>query len=135
MFNASFNPIFDTFSNRNKEVYVATKKGVRYDDYNNEIVEYNKPFYYGMRNYQPMTWRTLQSYISSFGETKNKVVQMLIDYTDKGIFKEFDLMYLYGASPKGEQVFGENANYIVKAFREQNTKIMVILEEIIKEDN
>ena len=88
-----------------------------------------------MRNYQPLTWRTLQSYMSSFGETKNNVVQMLIDYTDKGIFKEFDLMYLYGASPKGEQVYGENANYIVKAFREQNTKIMVILEEIIKEDN
>ena len=107
----------------------------KYDDYNNEIVEYNKPFYYGMRNYQPLTWRTLQSYMSSFGETKNNVVQMLIDYTDKGIFKEFDLMYLYGASPKGEQVYGENANYIVKAFREQNTKIMVILEEIIKEDN
>ena len=59
---------------------------------------------------------------------------MLVDYTDRGKFKEFDLAYLYGATPKGETIYGENANYVIKAFREQNTKIMVIFEEIIKED-
>ena len=69
-----FNPIFDTFSNRNKPVYIARKKGVRYDEYNNEIVEYEKPFYYGAKNYQPMTWKTLQAYMSAFGETKSNVV-------------------------------------------------------------
>lgn len=129
-----FNPPFDTFANRNKDIYIATKKGVKYDDYNNEIVEYNEPKFYGKRNYQPLTWRELQSYKEAYGEVRSNVVQCLLDYTEKGAFKEFDLAYLYGVSPIGEEVYGENANYIVKAFREQNTKIMVIFEEIIKEE-
>ena len=130
-----FNPPFDTFSNRFKDIYVARKKGVTYDDYNNEIVEYEKPVYYGIKNYQPLTWRNLQSYMSVYGETNRNVVQLLVDYTDRGLYKQFDLAYLYGATPKGESVYGEKANYVIKAVREQNTKIMVILEEIeTKED-
>jgi len=125
-----FNVSFDTFTNRNKDIYIAPKIGVEYDDYNNEIVKYDKPFYYGMKNYQPLTWRNLQSYMSIYGETNRNVVQLLVDYTDRGKFKQFDLAYLYGATPKGEKVYGENANYVIKAVREQNVKIMVILEEI-----
>ena len=130
-----FNVSFDTFSNRFKTIYIAPKIGVRYDDYNNEIVEYGKPYSFGVKNYQPMTWRTLQWYMSAFGETKNNVVQLLIDYTDKNKIKPFDVVYLYGATPKGEVKNGANANYLVKAVREQNVKCMVILEEIIKEEN
>lgn len=129
-----FNAPTDTFANRFKDVYIARIDKVEYDDYNNQIKKYKKPFFYGKKNYQPLSWRNLQAYKELYGQINNSVVQMLIDYTDRGKFKEFDLAYLYGATPIGENVYGENANYIVKAFREQNTKIMVILEEIIKEN-
>ena len=133
-----FRPPNDTFSNVNKPLYIARKKSITYDDYNNEIVEYHKPFRFISDekpiniNYQPLNWKSLQSYMSVYGETKSNVVQALIDYTYENTFKEFDLAYLYGVTPKGEKVYGENANYIVKAFRKQNTKILVIFEEIIK---
>jgi hypothetical protein len=129
-----FNAPTDTFANRFKDVYIARQDKVEYDDYNNQIKTYQKPFFYGKKNYQPLDWRNLQAYKEVYGQINNNVVQMLVDYTDRGKFKEFDLAYLYGATPKGETINGENANYIVKAFREQNTKIMVIFEEIIKED-
>ena len=129
-----FNPKNSIFQNWNKDLYIARKKQVTYDDYNNEIVEYEKPFYFGRVNYQPMNWRELKAYMSVYGETTNKVISLLIDYKDNGKFNEFDLAYLYGAKPNGEKVNGSNANYIVKAFKPQNTKIMVVLEEIIKDN-
>lgn len=129
-----FNAPNDTFINRNKDVYIARKDKVEYDEFHNQIVKYKKPFFYGKKNYQPLDWRNLRAYEEPYGEINNNSVQMLIDYTDRGKFKPFDLAYLYGANPRGETVYGEKANYIVKAFREQNTKIMVILEEIIKEE-
>lgn len=129
-----FNAPTDTFANRFKDVYIARQDKVEYDDYNNQIITYKKPFFYGKKNYQPLDWRNLKAYKEVYGQTKSKVVQMLIDYKDKGIFEEFDVAYLYGTTPKGESVYGENANYTIKSVRPQNTKIMVILEEIIKEE-
>lgn len=123
------------FQNWNKDMYIATKKSVSYDDYNNEIVEYNKPFYFGRVNYQPLTKKDLEAYIKAFGETNNNIVSCLIDYTDDGKFKELDLAYLYNATPKGEIKYGDKANYLVRSYKPQNTKIMVIFEEIIKEEN
>ena len=131
-----FKPKNHIFKNWNKELYIASKKGVTYDDYNNEIVEYEKPFYFGRVNYQPLNRvKDLQAYMREFGETKNNVVSCLINYTDDGKIKPFDLAYLYGATPKGETVYGSNANYLVRSYKPQNTKIMVIFEEIIKEEN
>lgn len=129
-----FNANKDTFSNVNKDMYIARKIDIKYDDYNNETIVYAKPFFYGKKNYQPMNLTSLQSYMSVYGETKNNIVQLLIDSSERNKFKVFDVAYLYGKTPKGESVYGENANYVVKAFREQNTKILVILEEIIKEE-
>ena len=130
-----FQTSMDTISNARKDIYIATKKDqIAIDDYGNEIVEYEKPKFLGKLNYQPMTWRSLQSYMSVYGETKSNVVQCLIDYKDKDLIKEFDKAYLYEATPEGEIVNGENANYIVKACRVQNTKVIVIMEEIIKEE-
>ena len=132
---SKFNPKNSVFKNWNKDLYIATKKGVVYDDYNNGIIEYNKPFYFGRVNYQPMNWRDLQSYMSAFGETTKHIVGLLIDYNDLGKFKEFDLAYLYGATPDGEEINGSNANYIVKSYKPQNTKIMVVFEELIKDNS
>ena len=112
-------------------MYIANKKEVQVDDYNNEIVVYNKPFYFGKVNYQPLTTKQLEAYIKTYGETENNVVSCLIDYKDKD---KFNVAYLYNASPINEVKNGANANYKVRAFKPQNTKIMVVLEEIIKED-
>lgn len=131
MFKAPNNII----KNWNKDMYIATKKEAILDDYNNEIVTYNEPFYFGKVNYQPLTGKNLEAFIQAYGETENNIVSCLIDYTDDGKFKAFDLAYLYGATPENEEVNGFNANYKVRAYKPQNTKIMVIFEEIIKEGN
>ena len=123
------------FQNWNKDLYIATKKEVTHDEYNNEIVTYNTPFYFGKVNYQPLTKKDLEAYIKVYGETENSIVSLLIDYTEDGRFKAFDLAYLYGETPEGEEVNGANANYIVRSYKPQNTKIMVIFEEIVKEDH
>ena len=115
-------------------MYIATKKEVIYDDYNNEIVKYNKPFYFGRVNYQPLTTKQLEAFMRAYGETENNVVSCLINFKDKDKFKIFDKAYLYDATPEGETIYGENANYVVRAFKPQNTKIMVIMEEIVKEE-
>lgn len=128
-----FNPPNSIFQNWNKDLYIATKKQVTVDDYNNEIVEYNEPFYFGQVNYEPLTGKNLEAYIKAYGETNNNIVSCLIDYVDDKKFKQFDLAYLYGANPEGEQVYGDNANYLVRAYKPQNTKIMVLFEEIVKE--
>lgn len=115
-------------------MYIANKKEVQVDDYNNEIVIYDRPFFFGKVNYQPLTKKDLEAYIKEYGETENNVVSCLIDFKDLYKFNIFDLAYLYNASPYKEAKNGANANYIVKAFKPQNTKIMVIFEEIIKEE-
>ena len=121
--------------NWNKDLYIANKSDVVKDEYNNQIVTYNKPFYFGKVNYQPLTRKDLEAYVKVYGETKNSIISLLIDYTEDGRFKAFDLAYLYGATPEGEEVNGANANYIVRSYKPQNTKIMVIFEEIVKEDH
>lgn len=122
------------FQNWNKDLYIATKKGVVLDDYRNEIIEYNEPFYFGKVNYQPLTRKDLEAYVKTYGETKNSIISLLIDYTEDGKFETFDVAYLYGATPNGEKEYGDNANYIVRSYKPQNTKIMVIFEEIVKEE-
>jgi len=132
---SKFNPSSNIFQNWNKDMHIATKKEVQYDDYNNEIVIYNTPFYFGKVNYQPLTTKQMEAYIQTYGETENNVVSCLIDFKDRYKFNIFDVAYLYDATPDGEIKNGANANYKVRAFKPQNTKIMVILEEIIKEEN
>lgn len=130
-----FNPKNSVFQNWNKDLYIATKKEVTIDDYNNEIVTYNEPFYFGRVNYQPLTTKQMEAYMKAYGETENNIVSCLIDSKDRNKFGIYDLAYLYGKTPKGETINGSNANYKVRAFKEQNTKIMVMFEEIIKDNN
>ena len=122
------------FNNWNKTLYIANKKGEVLDDYNNNIPVYDTPFYFGKVNYQPLTGKNLEAYMKEFGETQNSIISALIDYTDDGKFKPFDVAYLYGANPEGEKVNGDNANYIVRAYKKKKKKIMVLFEEIVKEE-
>lgn len=130
-----FKPKNTIFRNWNKDLYIAPKEIIEYDEYNNEIVTYGEPFYFGSVNYQPLTRKDLEAYIQAYGKTKNSIVSCLIDYTDDGLINTLDLAYLYGATPRGELENGANANYIVRSYKPQNTKIMVIFEEIVKEEN
>ena len=130
-----FNAPFDTISNAKKPLYIAKKKEVDLDDYGNEIVKYDTPFYFGMVNYQPLVGNDLEAYIRTYGETNRSIIRLLIDYTNKDVINQFDLAYLYGVNPKEELINGQNANYTVKTVKMQNTKIMILFEEIIKEDN
>lgn len=123
------------FDNLYKPIYIATKNDVEIDDYNNQIIIYNKPFPFGNWNYQFLSGNDLMAYISAYGETKNRLVRVFIDSKYKSTFGEYDLAYLFGKTPKGETKNGDNANFRVRTFAEQNTKIMVVFEEIIKEDN
>ena len=130
-----FKSRYGIYKNWNKPLYISTRKEVITDDYNNEIITYNKPFYFGKINYQPLTGKSLEAYISAYGETKNKIVCGFIDSIDDNKFSELDVAYLYGATPTGEKENADNANYIVRTYRKQNTKIMVVFEEIVKEGN
>ena len=123
------------FTNWNKDMYIAPKDGVEHDEYLNEKVKYAEPFYFGKVNYQPLTTKQMEAFIKTYGETNNNIVSCLINVLDKDKIKQFDLAYLYGATPEGEVKYGDNANYVVRAYKPQNTKIMVILEEIVKEEN
>lgn len=123
------------FKNLYKKIYIAKKDKIEYDDYNNEVVIYKEPSYLGKFNYQPLTNNELQAYISAYGETKKNIVRVFLDLKYKDKINEFDLAYLYGKTPENEKIYGENANYIVKTKKEQNTKVMIIFEEIIKEEN
>lgn len=130
-----FNAPNHIFQNWNKDLYIASKNDVVYDDYLNEIVTYSKPFYFGRVNYQPLTTKQMEAFIKAYGQTDNNIVSCLINYTDDGKIKIFDKAYLYGANPNNETNNGDNANYVVRAYKRQNTKIMILFEEIIKEDN
>lgn len=129
-----FRPKNNIFRNWNKELYIAKKLDPIYDDYDNQIPQYDKPKYLGKFNYQHLTARDLQSYKEQYGEVKNNLVQCLVDYDIKSLIDEFDLAYLYGCSPKDENINGEKANYVIKSIRGQNTKTLILFEEIIKED-
>ena len=39
------------FTNWNKDMYIAPKDGVEYDEYLNEKVKYAEPFYFGKVNH------------------------------------------------------------------------------------
>lgn len=132
---SKFNPINDVFTNWNKPLYIASKLDPQLDDYGNEIVVYDKPFYFGKVNYQPLTTKQLEAYMKEYGETESSVFSCLIDYKDRNRIKEFDKVYLNGAKPDDEKVNGTNANYLVRAVKPQNTKVMVLFEKLIREEN
>ena len=85
---------FGIFNNLYKKIYIATKKNVTYDEYNNEVVDYNKPFYLGKFNYQPLTGDELQAYLSAYGETKNKLkcIELLMKHYNCGFDEAREVM-------------------------------------------
>lgn len=112
----------------NKKIWIAKKIGTEEkDDYGYKKPIYDKPRMY-MMNVQP-----LSSYpdIQEFGERAKQVQKAVIEY-DKylGKFSEFDVAYLDGATPLGEKVNGENANYRLYPPRNQNKVIQIYFERL-----
>ena len=119
------------FQNRlrkwNKKIWIAKKIGVEKDDYGYELPIYGKPKQYEM-NVQPIS---SEADIQEFGENARQMQKAVIEYKKYfGEFKEFDVAYLDGVSPKGENINGENANYRLHPPRNQNKVIQIYFERL-----
>ena len=118
------------FQNRlkkwNKKIWIAKKIGTD-DSCGYEIPVYSEPEQYEM-NVQPIS---SEADIQEFGENARQIQKAIIEY-DKylGEFKEFDVAYLDGVTPYGEEVHGENANYQLYPPRNQNKVIQIYFKRL-----
>lgn len=121
---------FSTFDNVNSVCYIGSKLESTFDDNGNEITLYDIPKKYRF-NIQPVSGT---SDIQEFGEHANKMKVAVITNRKKydGKFKEFDCAYLDGATPDGETINGENANYRVYAVQYQNVAIRIFFIKLTK---
>ena len=112
-----------------KEIYIAKKIGTIEDDYGHETVQYDKPKKYLM-NVQPLSG---SSDIEAYGSRIMQMQKGMCEY-DKyfGKFSEDDVVYLDGATPDGETVYGEFGNYRIDAVLNQNKRIAIYFERLIK---
>ena len=115
---------FNTFKNVKSICYIGSKLESTFDDDGNEIKNYDTPQKYSF-NIQPLS--SSNSDIESFGENAEKMKVAVITNRTKydGKFKEFDCAYLDGATPEGESVNGQNANYRIYSVQPQNVVIRV----------
>ena len=110
------------------EIYVAKKLDSTYDDYGNEITNYDEPVKYFF-NVQPVT---NTSNASAFGELVPRLKVAVIPKTEyENVFNEFDLAYLDGITPEEEVFNGAKANYRIYSVQPQNAIIKVYFLKII----
>ena len=121
---------YSTLANVKSRCYIGSKLESTFDDSGNEITVYSKPEKH-LFNIQPVT---STSDIQEFGENANRMKVAVITNRAKyeGKFKEFDCAYLDGATPEGETVNGQNANYRVYAVQNQNVIIRVFFMKLTK---
>lgn len=110
-----------------KELWIASKIDVGYDEEGNEISIYDEPKPY-IFNYQPVT---SDSEIAEFGEKVKFMKRLVIPISYKDVFKSFDVAYLDGNTPTNETKNGENANYRLLPPRDGNAIITIYLEKLV----
>ncbi len=111
-----------------KDVYVASKIGTQLDDEGNEINIYDKPNSESYKfNYQPVS---TSADIAEFGEKAKIMKKAVIPISYQGQFKEFDVAYLDGVTPDGEENYGDNANYRLLPPRDGNSVIIIYFEKL-----
>lgn len=111
-----------------KDVYIASKIGTQLDDEGNEINIYDKPNSESYKfNYQPVS---TSADIAEFGEKAKIMKKAVIPISYQGQFKEFDVAYLDGATPDGEENYGDNANYRLLPPRDGNSVIIIYFEKL-----
>lgn len=110
-----------------KRLYIASKTGTDLDDEGNEVSTYATPIEYSFN------YRGVKSYADmvEFGEKASITERMVIPISYNGVFKEFDIAYLYDATPKGETKNGDNANYVLLPPRVGNSVIIIYMQKII----
>ncbi len=111
----------------NKDLYIASKLDVDLDDEGNEVVIYDTPVKYSF-NYRGVK---SAAEIAEFGEKASITQRMVIDRKYEGLFKEFDVAYLYDTTPEGESKNGDNANYVLLPPRVGNSVIVIYMQQII----
>lgn len=118
------------YKNLKTKCYIASKVGTYEDENGNEIPEYKKPEKF-IFNIQPVN---SDSEIRTFGELAPRMKVAVLTERNKydGVFKEFDLAYLDGASPSNEIINGDNANYRIYAVQPQNMIIKVYFIKLVK---
>lgn len=110
-----------------KDVYIASKIGTQLDDEGNEINIYDKPNSESYKfNYQPVS---ASADIAEFGEKAKIMKKAVIPISYQGQFKEFDVAYLDGVTPDGEENYGDNANYRLLPPRDGNSVIIIYFEK------
>lgn len=111
-----------------KDVYIASKIGTQLDDEGNEINIYDKPNSEAYKfNYQPVS---TSADIAEFGEKAKIMKKAVIPISYQGRFKEFDVAYLDGVTPDGEENYGDNANYRLLPPRDGNSVIIIYFEKL-----
>ena len=115
--------------NYKTDCYIAKKLDVEYDEYGNQIEKYDtpKPFSF---NIQPVN---SSSEIQAFGEKATSMRKALVSkkiYLNE--FKEFDKVYLDGATPENETINGANANYRIYAINPQNVALIIYMTKLVK---
>lgn len=111
-----------------KDVYIASKIKTSTDDDGNEITIYDKPNEKPYKfNYQTLS---TDADIAEFGENAKIMKKAVIPISYQGQFKEFDVVYLDGAIPKGEENYGDNANYRLLPPRDGNSVIIIYFERL-----
>lgn len=111
-----------------KDVYIASKIDVFLDDEANEITIYDKPNEKPYKfNYQTLS---ADADIAEFGENAKIMKKAVIPISYQGQFKEFDVAYLDGVTPDGEENYGDNANYRLLPPRDGNSVIIIYFEKL-----
>lgn len=111
-----------------KDVYIASKIDVTLDDEVNEITIYDKPNEKPYKfNYQTLS---ADADIAEFGENAKIMKKAVIPISYQGQFKEFDVAYLDGVTPDGEENYGDNANYRLLPPRDGNSVIIIYFEKL-----
>ena len=118
------------FKNWDKVCYISSKLQPIEDIYGNQIPQYGEPIKYKF-NYQPVT-DNKEAETLGYGESSTGLIRALLDMKYLNKIKQYDLAYLYDATPEGEANNGDNANYRVVTCKPQNTKILVYFEELTK---
>lgn len=115
----------------NSVCYIAKKLPPTYDEWGNQLLNYEEPKKYYF-NIQPVN-KDNTSNDSAFGELIPRLKCAVIPKIEySGMFNEFDLAYLDGISPVDESFYGEKANYRIYSVQPQNAIIKVYFLKIIK---
>lgn len=113
---------------RKHDIYIASFLKDETDDFGNQVKIYDTPFLVDEITLNSLSGSTE---VAMFGDKITQMCRTLLDYDDWfDKIKANDVAYLYTATPTGENINGELANFRVKSVLPQNMKIVVYFERL-----